>query len=178
MLAYLFVLLAVAVRFLPHPFAFTPVAASLLFFGARGPRRQMWVPLALFAASDVILTTLVYRFPLTWDLFVTLAWYAGMIWLGTLLRNNTKPARILGASLAGSVSFFLLSNFAVWAVWHDLYPMTFAGLMACYDAGLPFFRRALEGDLIFTSAMFAIPGLLHVLSGQLHKSGSDHIAAA
>jgi hypothetical protein len=86
--------------------------------------------------------------------------------------------RILGAALAGSVSFFLLSNFAVWAVWHDMYPMTFAGLMTCYDAGLPFFRRALEGDLIFTSAMFAIPGLLHALSGQLHKSSSDHIAAA
>lgn len=178
MLAYLFVLLAVAVRFLPHPFAFTPVAASLLFFGARGPRRQMWVPLALFAASDVILTTLVYRFPFTWDHFVTLAWYAAMIWLGTQLRNTAKPVRVLGAALAGSVSFFLLSNFAVWAVWHDMYPMTFAGLMACYDAGLPYFRRALEGDLIFTSAMFAIPGLLHALSAQLHKSSGDHIAAA
>jgi len=177
-LAYLFIILAVAVRFLPHPFAFTPVAASLLFFGARGPRRQMWVPLALLAASDVILTTMVYRFPFTWDHFVTLAWYAGMIWLGTQLRNNAKPVRILGAALAGSVSFFLLSNFAVWAVWHDMYPMTFAGLMACYAAGLPFFRRALEGDVIFTSAMFAIPGLLHAMSGQLHKSSSDHIAAA
>jgi len=36
MLAYLFVVLAVAVRFLPHPWMFTPVAASLLFFGAAG----------------------------------------------------------------------------------------------------------------------------------------------
>jgi hypothetical protein len=101
-----------------------------------------------------------------------------MIWLGTQLRNNAKPVRVLGAALAGSVSFFLLSNFAVWAVWHDMYPMTFAGLMACYDAGLPFFRRALEGDLIFTSAMFAIPGLLYAMSGHLDKSSSDHIAAA
>ena len=49
MLAYLFVLFAVAVRFVPHPWQFTPVAASLLFFGARGSRRQMWVPLVLFA---------------------------------------------------------------------------------------------------------------------------------
>ena len=178
MLAYLFVLLAVAVRFLPHPMAFTPVTASLLFFGARGTRRQMWLPLALFAASDLILTGLVYRYPLTWDHFVTWAWYAGMLWLGTRLKSGAGPVKILGAALAGSVSFFLLSNFAVWAVWHDMYPMTFAGLMTCYDAGLPFFRRALEGDLLFTSAMFAVPGLLHVVSGQFHKSGSDHIAAA
>ena len=44
MLAYLFVVVAIAVRFMPHPLAFTPVGASLLFFGARGPRRQCWVP--------------------------------------------------------------------------------------------------------------------------------------
>jgi len=56
MLAYLFVILAVVVRFMPHPLAFTPVGASLLFFGARGPRRQLWVPVALLAASDVVLT--------------------------------------------------------------------------------------------------------------------------
>ena len=46
-LAYLFVLLGIAMRFMPHPWMFTPVAASLLFFGARGPRRMLWVPLAL-----------------------------------------------------------------------------------------------------------------------------------
>jgi hypothetical protein len=178
MLAYLFVVLALAVRFLPHPMAFTPLAASLLFFGARGPRRQMWLPLALFVASDLLLTVLVYHYSLTWDHFVTWAWYVGMLWLGTRLRTGAGPVRILGAALAGSVSFFLLSNFAVWAVWRDMYPMTFSGLMACYDAGLPFFRRGVEGDLLFTSVMFAIPGLVHALSAQLQKSGSDHIAAA
>src|ERR1700746_1118245 len=59
MLSYLFVLVAIAVRFMPHPLAFTPVGAALLFFGARGPKRQWWVPLVLLAASDVILTKLV-----------------------------------------------------------------------------------------------------------------------
>jgi len=84
--------------------------------------------------------------------------------------------RILGAALAGSVSFFLLSNFAVWAAW-DMYPHSIAGLMTCYDLGLPFFRRAVEGDVLFTSLMFGAPVLLHTLSGWLHKSG-DHSAAA
>jgi len=177
MLVYVFVLFAVAFRFIPHPMAFTPVGAALLFFGARGPRRRMWVPLALLAASDVILTTLVYKYPFTWDHFVTWAWYAAMLWLGTNLKQNAGVVRILGATLAGSVSFFLLSNFAVWAAWGDMYPKTFAGLMTCYDAGLPFFRRAAEGDVLFTSLMFGAPVLLHALAGWLHKSG-DHSAAA
>jgi hypothetical protein len=135
MLAYLFVILAVAVRFMPHPFAFTPVGASLLFFGARGPRRQWWIPLVLLAASDVILTKLFYGFPFTWDHSVTWAWYAAMLWLGTRLRETNKPLPILGATLAGSISFFVISNFAVWGAWGDMYPRTLDGLMVCYAAG-------------------------------------------
>jgi hypothetical protein len=178
MLAYIFVLVAVAVRFIPHSFGFTPVGASLLFFGAYGQRRRMWIPLALLAASDVILTTMIYKYPFTWDHFVTWAWYGAMLGLGALLKKNPGVFRALGAVLAGSVSFFLLSNFAVWAAWGDMYPMTFAGLMTCYEAGLPFFRRAVEGDMMFTAAMFSAPVVLHALAGWLHKSADDHIAAA
>jgi hypothetical protein len=177
MLAYLFVILALAVRFMPHPLAFTPVGASLLFFGARGPRRQLWVPLVLLAASDVVLTKLIYSYPFTWDHFITWGWYAAMLWLGTKLRNNSRPLPIIGSALAGSISFFVISNFAVWGAWGDMYPKTFRGLMACYAAGVPFFRRAVEGDLLFTSVMFGIPVLLHALSEAIHKAG-DHTAAA
>lgn len=176
MLAYVFILFAVAVRFLPHPMAFTPLGAALLFFGARGPRRQLWIPLVLLAASDVILTTMIYRYPVSWDQLVTWAWYGGMLWLGTSLKQNAGAIRILGSALAGSVSFFLLSNFAVWAAW-DMYPRTAAGLLTCYGAGIPFFRHAVAGDLLFTAAMFAVPVLVHAVSGWRHKS-PDHTAAA
>jgi hypothetical protein len=136
----------------------------------------MWVPLALLAASDVALTTLVYRYPFSWDHFVTWAWYAGMLWLGSTLKKDAGPLRILGTALTGSISFFVISNFAVWAAW-NMYPRTIAGLAACYDAGLPFFRRGVVGDLLFTSVMFGAPVLLHLLAGKLHGSG-DHTAAA
>ncbi len=175
MLAYLFVALAVAVRFLPHPWTFTPVVGALLYFGARGSRRQLWIPLVLLAASDVILTKLVYSYVFSWDHFVTWAWYAAILWLGTSLRNQAKPLGVMGAALASSVSFFLLSNFAVWACW-DMYPKNFAGLMTSYTLALPFFRHALEGDLLFTCAMFATPAALHAISGAFH--GADHTAAA
>ena len=186
MLPYLFVLLAIAVRFLPflgplnvlpHAWHFTPVAASLLFFGARGSRRQMWIPLVLFAATDVILTKFVYSYALSWDMLVTFAWYAAILWLGTNLREKSGPARVIGAALASSVSFFLISNFAVWAAWSQMYPRTFNGLMMSYAAGIPFFRGTVESDLFFSVAMFGTPVFLHALSGWFHKTG-DHVAAA
>jgi Family of unknown function (DUF6580) len=177
MLAYLFVLLAVAVRFLPHPMAFTPVAASLLFFGSRGSRRQLWIPLVLMAAGDVILTKFIYVYALTPEHYVSWIWYAAILWLGTRLGKNPRPLPVIGAALASSVSFFVVSNFASWISWADMYPRTFQGLLMCYDAGLPFFRRSLEGDLLFAIAMFATPVALRVISGALSKAG-DHSAAA
>ncbi|HEX6821190.1 MAG TPA: DUF6580 family putative transport protein [Candidatus Sulfotelmatobacter sp.] len=176
MLAYVFILFALAVRFMPHPLAFTPVGAALLYFGARGSRRQLWVPLALLAASDVILTTLVYRYPFSWDHFVTWAWYAGMLGLGSTLKRNSGAVRILLTALTGSVAFFVVSNFAVWAAW-NMYPRTFAGLMTCYEAGLPFFQRGVIGDLLFTAVMFGAPVLLHSLVAKFNTPGNPTAAA-
>ncbi len=187
MLPYLFILLTIAVRFLPfagswnvlpHAWHFTPLAASLLFFGARGSKRQMWIPLVLLAATDVILTKFIYSYPLSWDHLVTWTWYAAILWLGTNLREKSGPVRVVGAALASSVSFFLISNFAVWAAWPAMYPRGLNGLMMSYAAGLPFFRGTAVGDTFFSIAMFGTPVFLHALSGWMRKSSSDHIAAA
>ncbi len=181
MLAYLFVVFAVAMRmpFMPHPWNFTPVAAALLYFGARGSRRQLWIPFVLLAASDVVLTKFVYVYQFTWDHYFTWAWYAAILWLGTNLRENTGLRevkdwlRVGGAAIAGSVSFFIVSNFAVWACW-PTYPKSLAGLMTCYAAGIPFFRHTLTGDLLFAAAMFGLPALASALA----RSGETHGAAA
>jgi hypothetical protein len=181
MLAYLFVIFAVAARmpFMPHPWNFTPVAAALLYFGARGPRRQLWVPFALLAASDIVLTKFVYAYQFTWDHYFTWAWYAAILWLGTNLRENTSLRemkdwlRVGSATVAGSVTFFIVSNFAVWACW-PTYPKSFAGLMTCYTAGIPFFRHTLAGDMLFAAAMFGLPAL----AAALMHSGETHPAAA
>jgi hypothetical protein len=177
MLAYLFVIFAVLARmpFMPHPWNFTPVAAALLYFGARGSRRQLWVPFALLAISDIILTKFVYSYVFSWDHFVTWAWYAAILWLGTSLRENSNWLRIAGAALVSSVSFFVVSNFAVWAYWTDMYPKTMSGLMTCYAAGLPFFRRTLAGDMLFTAIMFGLPALVALLGRSVNK---PHGAAA
>jgi hypothetical protein len=176
MLAYLFVLIAIAYRFIPHPWGFTPLPASLLFFGAKTSRRLFWLPLALTMVGDVVLTRLVYKLPISWDQFVIWAWYAGILWLGTALKNSQKPVRVVLASLTTSVSFFVISNFAVWAA-RDLYPHTFAGLMTCYTIGLLHFHRTVGGDLLFSSIMFATPYALQKLADMFEK-GSDHTAAA
>jgi len=177
MLAYLFVIFAVVARmpFMPHPWNLTPVAAALLYFGARGSRRQLWVPFALLALSDVILTKFVYSYPFSWDHFVTWAWYAAILWLGTSLRENSNWLRVGGAALASSVSFFIVSNFAVWAAW-NMYPKSLAGLMTCYAAGLPFFRHTVAGDMLFTALAFGLPAAAAALARSATKPHGTAVA--
>jgi len=186
MLPYLFVLLAIAVRFLPfmgslnflpHAWHFTPLAASLLFFGARGSRRQMWVPLVLFAATDVVLTRFMWHYPFTWDTLITWAWYAAILWLGTNLRKKSGFWRVVAAAAASSISFFIVSNFAVWAAWPQMYPRTLAGLITCYEAAIPFFRGTAISDMFFSLAMFGIPALQQALEGRMRNAGNNTAAA-
>jgi hypothetical protein len=179
MLAYLFIILAVVFRLViphitPHPWDFTPVGASLLFFGAYGSRRQLWVPVVLLAATDVYLTKVVYQYPFAWDHFISFAWYAVTVWLGTWLRDRDSR-KVLGFALplglAASVTFFLASNFGVWAA-YDMYPKTLAGLMACYVAGIPFYERRIIGDLAFTAVFFALPVLLSLRSHKVDRGAA------
>src|SRR5437762_10696993 len=79
MLAYLFVILAVGVRFGiatgSHFWHFTPVGASLLFFGAKQPRKFLWIPVVAFALCDIALNRFVYHYPITLETFSSTIWY-------------------------------------------------------------------------------------------------------
>ncbi|MGI9103020.1 MAG: DUF6580 family putative transport protein [Terriglobales bacterium] len=169
MLAYLFVVLAVVARFVSIPVSYAPVGAALLFFGARGPRKQGWIPVVLLAGADLLLTKFVYAYPYTLDHVVTIAFYAAVMMLGTLLREKSSPARIGGAAVALSVGFFVVSNFAVWLVW-NMYPHTLGGLATCYAAALPFYRNQAISELVGTAVMFSIPALLELMKPQTAKA--------
>lgn len=162
MLAYLFIVIAVAVRLLPHPWHLTPIGAALLFFGAKRPVREWIAPLALLAAADVYLTTVQYHMHVSVDHCVTWAWYLAALGIGYVLVRKVDPLRVVGASLASATSFFLISNFAVWA-FGDMYAKNFAGLVECYTMAIPFFRGTFASDLIYTPVLFSVPYALKLI---------------
>lgn len=141
------ILMGVVSRLVPHAWNFSPVMAIALFAGALLPR--WWGPLltlAIVAISDVFLgwhSTV----PYTWGAFLLTAM------LGGWLRRAPTPGRIFTGALAGSILFFLITNFGVW-VEGLLYPRTLDGLQQCFVAAIPFFRNSLLSDLVFTAAFF------------------------
>jgi Family of unknown function (DUF6580) len=164
-LAYLFVVAAVLLRIGAGTgtFAtrgFSLVGASLLFFGSRIPRKHFWIPVALLIGSDVYLNLGVYRLPITLDQYVMWAWYLVPCLIGVLLRDRVKPLNVLGAGLGTGVGFYLASNFAVWAFGNIGYAHTWAGLIQCYVAALPFFKNGIISDVLFSAVFFSIPALV------------------
>jgi hypothetical protein len=152
------------------------VAPALLFFGARGPRKHLWIPLLLLAGCDFALTKFVYGYPYSLDHVATIGWYGAVLAIGTLLRENGRPLRIAGAAVGSSVGFFVVSNFAVWLAW-NMYPHNLSGLFACYAAAVPFFRGQppfyagqFLSDMVFTALMFSVPALIALVKPQTAKA--------
>ncbi|HEX8315621.1 MAG TPA: DUF6580 family putative transport protein, partial [Flavisolibacter sp.] len=89
---------------------------------------------------------------------------AGVTVFGFLLTKLTA-LRVMAFSLSGSLIFFLLSNFAVWAGGGGFgRPKTVDGLLMCYYDGLAFLRdyglvkgfygNLFIGDLFFCTILF------------------------
>jgi hypothetical protein len=157
LLPYVLILVVAILRLaVSHPYNFIPIFACLLFFGAFRPRREFAMPFLALVGVDIFLTTHRYGFPLTGGHAVTWIWYLAALFLGAMmLGNSISFRRVVGASLLASVSFFLASNFMVWAEW-GMYPKTVSGLGTCYVAALPFFRNGVVSETVFSLLIFAV----------------------
>lgn len=169
MAAYLLLLVAVLTRLIPHAgwWHFTAVTGSLLYFGAKRPGREMIAPLAALITTDCYLTLFQYHgYSLHWDSAVSWAWYLAAMVLGSvLLRKRVTLGRGVAAALLGPTSFFLVSNFSVWAGSMNMYPHTLAGLAACYWAGVPFYRNDLAATSLVLAVMLGVPALARRMHG-------------
>ena len=140
--------LSAVLRIVPHPWNLTPVGAMALFSGAMF--RNRWIafllPLASLFAGDLFvgfhkLMLIVY------------ASFATSVAIGRWLRENRSLARIGGAVFLGAAQFFVITNFAMWAL-GGYYPKTAAGLATCVMAGVPFFWNTLGGDTLYAGMLF------------------------
>ena len=142
------ILAAAALRLVPHPPNFTPIGAMALFSGAYLGRRALAfaAPLAALLLSDLVLGF----YP---GMNFVYASVALTVVVGWALSSRRSAPRVIGAALATSVLFFVLTNFGMW-LFSGFYPATFEGLVACYVAAIPFFQNSIAGDLFYTALLF------------------------
>jgi hypothetical protein len=151
-------------RLLPpplHPLQFTMIGALGIWGGARlRPWLGLTLPILVWVITDLILWQM-YGYPY-FNPFVYGSFVAYGL-LGLTLRNSHSPARIGVTTLAGSLIFFLVTNFGVWvASWKTAdqvpegkafivgrgkydhpevhYSADIRGLVACYALAVPFIQ--------------------------------------
>jgi len=74
----------------------------------------------------------------------------------------TRVVPIAGATLGGAVIFFLVTNFADWYLFNT-YAKSWQGVLDCYVAAIPFFRRGtLLADIIGSALLFGGDYLLQM----------------
>jgi hypothetical protein len=155
------ILVAAALRLVPHPPNFSPIDAMALFSGAYLGRRSIAfvAPFAALLLSDAVLgfyhgMATVYA---TVALIVVIGWW---------LSSRRTPLRIAAAAVASSVTFFVITNLGMW-LFSGIYPVTYAGLVACYTAAIPFFQNTLAGDLFYGVLLFGGFRIVELLIPQL-----------
>jgi hypothetical protein len=148
------VLAAAALRIIPHPMNFAPIGALALFGGAyfSGKRTAVAVPLFSLVAGDIF-TGFHPLIPYVYASFLV------SVAIGFWLRRKKSALRIGGATVAGAIQFFLITNFALWASSIGNYPKNAGGLAECYIAGLPLFWNTLAGDTFYAAVLFGVMAL-------------------
>lgn len=148
--------LAALSRLLPHPPNFTPLEAMGLFAGAvlLDRRLAFLLPLGAMAISDAglaLLHGMDYGFHSGLPLIYALL--AFNVLLGMKLLPQAGALKIAGTGTFAVLFFWTASNFAVW-LGSGMYPMSAAGLIACYVAALPFLGNALAGMAFYGLLLF------------------------
>jgi hypothetical protein len=147
------VLLAAALRIVPHPMNFAPIGALALFGGAyfSSNRAAVAVPLLSLVAGDVFIGF--HRLmPYVYASFLV------SVAIGFWLRPGNPRPHWSGHS-GGAIQFFLITNFGVWATSTGSYPKHLGGLASCYLAGVPFFWNTLAGDAFYVTLFFGCMAL-------------------
>ena len=151
------IILAFVSRIVPHYPNFTAMGA-LAFYGAFSMKRLALTITAVVAtmmASDLIINNLIYPT----DTFVFM--YVGSVYtyLGfaaySLIGHFSNGSAKAGLGLvAGSLVFFAVSNFGVWASVTSLYSENAAGLLATYIAAIPFYAPELLSTGLFSAVAY------------------------
>ena len=148
------IVFAVAVRLLIYfvpgalPYNFTPVEAIALFGGAYFADR--WLALIVPIGAMFIADAIIGLHALVPVVYACIALTA---LLGSGLRGRIRALPVAGYAFASAVLFYLVTNFFVWLT-SGMYPLSAAGLGACYAAGIPFFNGTLAGTLVWTALLF------------------------
>lgn len=156
------IIFAVILRLVPHIPNIAPITALALFGGLYLNKKfAVVVPLIALFLSDMVLGF--YK-----GMFFVYGSFLLIGLIGLFIQRHRSANRIVGATLAASTLFFVITNFGVW-LQSGMYPHTWAGFINCYTLALPFFRNTLIGDGLYMGLFVVAYEAILMLLGAKQK---------
>ncbi|TBR20162.1 MAG: hypothetical protein EPO57_01150 [Chitinophagaceae bacterium] len=155
-----------------RPMGFAPQIAMALFAGSviKNKKWAFLFPVLSMLISDALyqilysqgLTTIKGFYGGQWENYLLIA---GLTIIGFFIKGN-KFSHIGIGAVAGSVIYFIVSNFLVWIsggldINNLPYQRSIDGLVICFTVALPFFKWSLLSTFIFSGLFFGSYSLLH-----------------
>ncbi len=161
----LLIVVASLYRIMPgRPYGFAPQIAMAIFAGAiiKDKKFAFLLPLLSMFLSDALYEVLfrngVGNMPGFYDGQITNYVLFTLLTLFGFFIKNFNVGRIAVAAVAAPTTYFIVSNFLVWASSSPLAglgrPKTFNGLMLCFSDGLPFYSWSVAATFIFSAILF------------------------
>jgi hypothetical protein len=143
-----------------YPWNLSPLLPIALFGGAVYADRRLAfaVPLVIYFLGDLGIWMVTGRADWAFYAYQPIVYLALALVAATGWIARARPTwpRVAAAGLVSSTLFFLVTNFAVWALGGgERYPLTASGLVACYAAALPYFRNTLLSAALFLPILFS-----------------------
>ena len=153
-----------------HAVAAAALLAGLLF---RSRVVALCVPLLAMMISDSVIGG--------HDGLVMVTVYGSLV-LPVLRCGALRRDRLLTpiAAVAGSMVFYLTTNFAHWLSFGDRMQeaqWTWSGLVHCYAIALPFFKYTLMGDLGYSAVLFGAYAVAKLLTAPANHTPGEAAAA-
>ena len=148
------ILILAFARLIPHPPNFTPIIAVAIMSGYffKNINLSFLVLIVAMLLSDLFIgfyENIIFVYASL--LLITFVFYK--------ISNKINYKNLLIYGFAGSLIFFIVSNFGVWAlgspgVYDVAYEKNLTGLIECYILAIPFF-----GNTFLSTMIFAYPAI-------------------
>ncbi len=129
---------------------FSPMLAIALFSGIWFSDKKLAYGIPLLAGFGTDL-----YFGLHESMWAVYLSFALLTFIGLKYNQNSTLLKSIASITLGSIIFFILTNFSVWA-FTPYYPKNFTGIVECYTMAIPFYRNTLVSGLIFTPILFSL----------------------
>ncbi len=158
------VLILILSRLIPHPPNFTPIVAVAIMSGYLF--KNIYLSFATLLVSMLVADAFIGFYENIFFVYLSLLF---LVYIFYKLGRKINLKNLFLYSFAGSILFFIITNFGVWLLGSPgldnlPYEKNLQGLIKCYILAIPFIKNTVLSTLIFSYSILLVNTLKNKIS--------------